>query len=801
MIHILLFMSKHYTFLVLLFTAFISNAQIVNIPDANFKAKLLAASPSNGIARNATGQNIKIDINDDEEIQVSEVLNVHALNVFSSSIQNMTGIEAFLNLRTLDCSTNQLTNLDITQNTALSYFYCGDNQLTNLDVSQNTNLQDLSCAFNQLTSLDLTQNTTLVYLDCNNNQLENLILPISSFLIDVNCNNNQLEIINISQCSSLQNFNCNNNNLTSIDISQTQALFILDCSFNQLTFLDLSNNPELFTVFCNNNLITSIQMSINAYPNDLICNNNLIEFFDMNNARVSYLDLSNNLNLVSINIKNGKYYDNVIINNTPNLQYICVDEQDDIEFIFSNTDLSNVIINSYCSFEPGGTFYTIQGNNKFDSNSNGCDENDLNFSNQKFTITNGSINGTIIADQSGTYSIPVQSGSHTITPVFENPSYFIVSPASATVDFPSATSPYTQDFCISPNGVKNDLEVTIIPLVAARPGFDAHYRIIYENKGNQVANGSLSFTFDDAIMDLVSASPVNDNAGTNSLSWNYANLVPFETREIDLIFNINSPMETPAVNGDDVLDYTATIVGATDETPNDNTFVLNQTVVNSYDPNDKTCLEGLSISPGMVGDYVHYLIRFENTGTYPAENIVVKDDIDITKFDISTLVPLSSSHNFVTRLTNTNKIEFIFENINLPFDNANNDGYVAFKIKTKPTLVVGNTFSNKANIYFDYNFPIVTNNFTTTVQALGNADFEFNTVFCLSPVPTKDVLTITAKENVVMTSISIYNTLGQLVQVHTSPNESIDISGLSSGNYLIKIISDRGSSTGKFIKE
>ena len=794
-------MRKHYTFLVLLFTVFIGNAQIVNIPDATFKAKLLAASPSNGIARNATGQNIKIDINDDEEIQVSEVLNVHALNVYSSSIQNLTGIEAFSNLRTLVCSSNQLTNLDISQNTFLQVLSCDSNQLTNLDITQNTNLQDLSCAFNQLTNLDLTQNTTLVYLDCNNNQLENLILPISTFLTDINCNNNQLENINITQCSSLQNFNCHNNNLTSIDISQTQALFILDCSFNQLTVLDLSNNPQLFTVFCNNNLITSIQMSINAYPNDLICNNNLIEFFDMNNARVSYLDLSNNLNLVSINIKNGKYNDNVIINNTPNLQYICIDEQDNIEFIFSNTDLSNVIINSYCSFEPGGTFYTIQGNNKFDNNSNGCDDNDIQFPNLKFSISDGTNSGTCIANNSGNYQIPVQQGTHTITPVFENPSYFIVSPASATVSFPSATSPYTQDFCISPNGVKNDLEVTIILLAVARPGFDAYYRIIYKNKGNQVANGSLSFTFDDAIMDLVSATPVNDNAGTNSLSWNYANLIPLETREIDLKFNINSPTETPAVNGGDVLDYTATIVGATDETPNDNTFVLNQTVVNSYDPNDKTCLEGLSISPSMVGDYVHYLIRFENTGTYPAENIVVKDDIDITKFDISTLVPLSSSHNFVTRITNTNRVEFIFENINLPFDDANNDGYVAFKIKTKPTLVVGDTFSNTANIYFDYNFPITTNTYVTTVQTLGHQDFEFSSVFSLSPVPTKEVLTITAKESVVMTSVSIYNTLGQLVQVHTNPNESIDISGLSSGNYFIKVISDKGSSTGKFIKE
>jgi hypothetical protein len=68
-------------------------------------------------------------------------------------------------------------------------------------------------------------------------------------------------------------------------------------------------------------------------------------------------------------------------------------------------------------------------------------------------------------------------------------------------------------------------------------------------------------------------------------------------------------------------------------------------------------------------------------------------------------------------------------------------------------------------------------------------------------VPTKDLLTITAKDTVVMTSVSIYNTLGQLIQVNTNPTEIIDVSGLQGGSYFIKIVSDRGSATGKFIKE
>jgi hypothetical protein len=152
-----------------------------------------------------------------------------------------------------------------------------------------------------------------------------------------------------------------------------------------------------------------------------------------------------------------------------------------------------------------------------------------------------------------------------------------------------------------------------------------------------------------------------------------------------------------------ILNYNAEIIGLTDESSYDNVSNLNQTVVNAFDPNDKTCLEGKIVAPDIVGEYVHYQIRFQNTGTANAQNIVVKDMIDVSKFDVSSLVPISGSHNFNTRITNTNQVEFIFENINLPFATGNNNGYVSFKIKTNPSLAVGDTFSNQVNIYFDYN--------------------------------------------------------------------------------------------------
>jgi hypothetical protein len=166
------------------------------------------------------------------------------------------------------------------------------------------------------------------------------------------------------------------------------------------------------------------------------------------------------------------------------------------------------------------------------------------------------------------------------------------------------------------------------------------------------------------------------------------------------------------------------------------------------------------------------------------------------------LIPLDGSHPFLTKISNTNKVEFIFENINLPYDNDNNDGYVAFKIKTKSTLILGDAFTNNASIYFDYNAAIVTNDATTTIDALALEGFEFSDYFALYPNPAATILNMISKKQTVVTSIKVYNILGQLLL--TIPNASqvsmIDISNLKIGNYFIKINSDKGTTNAKFAK-
>lgn len=730
----------------LLFLSFVinSSAQVINFPDANFKAKLLQANSNVYIAHGSDGTFRKIDTNNNNEIEVSEAQTITYLAIDGANISNVTGLAFFSNLH---------------------YFNCSDNNLTTLDVSALYNLIEFNCSYNLLTDIIFSTNSIIETFNCSHNNLTQLDLNLLPNLLDLRCYSNQLQSLSFINKS----------------MNSTDAIY------NQITN------------------ITAVNSQLGSLS---VANNNLTEL-DLSTCSFSGLSVDDN-NLVSFNIKNGRTYpisNNAIsFSNNPDLHYICINEIDFtaisqrlVQYNYTNT----CNVNSYCSFTPGGNFYVIQGNSKFDSNNNGCDVLDTFYPNLRYSITNGINSGIYIAN-TGAYSIPTLVGTHTITPILENPTYYNVSPSSFQVNFPVQTSPFTQNICITPNGIHQDLEISILPLLVARPGFDATYSVVYKNKGNTAQSGNVTLSFEDDLMDLVLSNPIYTNQSLGLLSWDYSNLQPLETREIELRFNINSPMEIPAVNIGDQLDFTATINPlAGDEYLPDNTNSLKQIVVGSLDPNDKTCIEGNSVGPEMIGQYVHYVIRFENTGTFAAENIVVKDMINLTKFDLNSLVPISASHSFVTRIANNGKVEFIFENIQLPFDDASNDGYIAFKIKTKPNLVVGDTFTNNASIYFDYNFPIETNVASTTIQVLGNQDFEFSNYFNLFPNPAGDVLNIQIKNTIELNSLSVYNTLGQLVLVipEVSQVDAIDVSNLKTGSYFIKLITDKGITCSKFFKK
>lgn len=806
-------MKKLYFYFCLLLTT-LSFGQIINFPDANFKAKLLQADVTNTIAQDLNENNLKIDINNNGEIEVSEISNIAHINVSNSNISDLSGIENFTNLYFLDCSYNNLTTLNLIGLTQLVGFNVSHNMISNFQFNSNNLNDQVNLSHNNLSNFTLTPNLNSAY--------------------GIYLNHNNLSTLSFSGNIHLNYLYLNNNNLNSI--AGTGSLTIdyegvFDLSFNNFIELDLignsinaansliiTNNPNLKKI--NGNVI-SLTINTNSTTFEL---ENHLSFQDSWRAchieqyGNSYLNFTNCPNLKFIKIKNGNLFRNVMCNytnalvpnvfftigNCPNLNYLCVDEgeQEFIQNRIINLGLENQVqVNTYCSFTPGGTYYTINGTTSTDYNNNNCSTGSLATQNVKYAINDGSTTNYFFGNNSGNYSLPIGAGTYTVTPVLDNPSNFVVNPPSYNVTFPTQSSPFTQNFCIqkNPSVLGFSLDIEMIPLTNAIPGFNSTYRIWFKNTGNITLFGDVELNFNDAVMDYVSSTQNPSTTSTGNIKWNFV-LGFLQEGYIDVTFNLNTPTEVPPLNANDILNFTASIVSNAIPYGCGDTFNLNQTVVNSNDPNDKTCLLGSDISPSMIGNYVPYMIRFENTGTFPAQNIVVKDMIDTTKFDITTLQIISSSHPVKT-ITTGNKIEFIFENINLPFDNANNDGYVAFKIKSLPTLQANDVITNQASIYFDYNFPVETNNATSTYRVLSNDTFSNSNLIKLHPVPTKDILNLTNETNEIITSIEIINSLGQLIQKEIGNRDQINVSSIPTGTYFIKIKTKENNYTKQFIKE
>ena len=224
----------------------IDGDQAIQFKDPNFLEALIAEN---------------VDDDGDGQISFDEAKAVKRLRVDSSNIKEMSEIRFFTALTTLYCQGNQLTALDVSNNTALHYLNCGGNQLTTLDVSDNTALGTLLCTDNQLTDLDVSNNTYLEYLYCYDNQLTTLDVSYNTALEYLYCGNNQLTTLDVSNNTALTGLECYSNQLTTLDVSNNTALTKLSCSNNQLTTLDVSNNTALTTLGCDGNPLQSITIS------------------------------------------------------------------------------------------------------------------------------------------------------------------------------------------------------------------------------------------------------------------------------------------------------------------------------------------------------------------------------------------------------------------------------------------------------------------------------------------------------------------------------------------------------------
>ncbi|KGN71729.1 leucine-rich repeat domain-containing protein [Porphyromonas sp. COT-108 OH1349] len=209
-------------------------------------------------------------------------------------------------LEGLGCYNNKLTSLNVSYNTALKGLYCHGNRIETLDVSKNTALERLQCHDNLLTSLDVSYNPALEILKCNNNKLTSLNVRDNTALKELYCYGNRIETLDVSKNTDLTDLHCDRNKLTTLDVSKNIMLLALMCYENQLTSLDVSKNTDLIVLYCDRNNLTSLDLSNNILLTELNCFKNQLVALDVSkNTALEHLDCYVN-NLTSLDLSNNK---------------------------------------------------------------------------------------------------------------------------------------------------------------------------------------------------------------------------------------------------------------------------------------------------------------------------------------------------------------------------------------------------------------------------------------------------------------------------------------------------------------
>lgn len=216
------------------------NAQVINIPDRNFKTALM-----NTKCIDVNGDwiaDVDIDRNDDGEIQLEEALQVTRLELLNKEIASLEGIEHFKNLTKLDISFNPLVELELPQNTNLEELSCFNCLLVHIDLSENWKLITLNISKNQLRRLDLSKNLKLKHLRCDKNKLKDLDLSNNPHLNYLNFSYNKLPKIDLYHNIQLVKLECQYNLLYDLNVTNSPMLTYLNFKGNQISDIDLSNN-------------------------------------------------------------------------------------------------------------------------------------------------------------------------------------------------------------------------------------------------------------------------------------------------------------------------------------------------------------------------------------------------------------------------------------------------------------------------------------------------------------------------------------------------------------------------------
>ncbi|MGV3637931.1 MAG: DUF7619 domain-containing protein [Flavobacteriales bacterium] len=437
----------------------------------------------------------------------------------------------------------------------------------------------------------------------------------------------------------------------------------------------------------------------------------------------------------------------------------------------------------------------------------------------------GNLSGTVFLDNNEDC---VQQGNEPRTSgvmleILPGPFYALTTDGQFGINLPLGSytveqqSAVLDDHCISapepftltlgaPFRTVNVADTAIVPMDAsvslasgaARPGFEMNVAArMVNNTLASTGASTLSITFDPALS-FVSAAPTPNVSG-NTLIWNIAAFSSFQERQVQVRFLVPPDI---GLLGTDLVFNASFNTGNSDAVPANNTAALTTTVTGSYDPNDKTACTSSGSSNGRydieADEWIDYTIRFQNTGTDTAFNIVITDTI-ASELDLGTFQAGAASHAHKLSIREGNVLRWAFYNIQLPDSNVNeprSHGFVSFRIRPRVPVAPSTVIENIANIHFDFNPPVITEpsvlvaEFSTAMDAVGSVVPGLR----VSPNPTRGPVRIDGIGEQ-LGALRILDLSGRQLHHTFTPQTvvDLDLSDVPAGAYLIERTSGLGT--------
>ncbi|MFN8349848.1 MAG: T9SS type A sorting domain-containing protein [Flavobacteriales bacterium] len=402
----------------------------------------------------------------------------------------------------------------------------------------------------------------------------------------------------------------------------------------------------------------------------------------------------------------------------------------------------------------------------------------------------------VTTSSTGLYSIGLNFGDYTVNE--QNANYDQSCPGAVTL----ASGNQTLNIGCA-GGAPLDVQLAMAN-GPARPGFQVEYGIDIDNL-TASATGAVTLTVTlDPNLGFISAIPAPITVAGSVITWNLIMDQVFQ--HVDVSVRTQVPPDVGLIGS--TLTTTAQITTAnSDGDLTNNSATSAQLVTGSYDPNDKlaiTSTGGTSVWSIAEDEWIDYTIRFQNTGTDTAFNVVITDTLPPT-LDPASIAWGAGSHPHSRQVFGPGVLKFIFPNILLPDSNVNeplSHGFVSFRIRPRQPIAPGTVIENIANIYFDFNPPVITEpsvlvaEFSTGIQVQGQE------AMLLQPNPVGQVLSISATST--LSSLRIISADGRAVhaqRVHAT-TAVVDVAALKAGAYLlIAELNDGTTARERFIKQ